>query len=1048
MTAAAGRIMIPRAPKRVVHRGRLIQRIHGGIGNGLTIVQAPAGFGKTTLLGQLAADIDFETRWLTLDPSSGAPEVLAHQLGSALASDPAAGPPATALKLSDLHAYLHASMAEATAASALPLLLIIDNIHEIADSAEAIYLIAWLCDVMPEGFELVLSGRELPFLPTVNNRIATGEVVVLEGKDLAFAMDEVCEALVAFEREDLTASEVMDLTSGWPVGVMATLADGCTPGRGVSASAFDQFLRAEVWNGVPGELRPVLQAASLRPTIQRAVVEMDFGLAAWRQLTAWLEAREYLWEQLSPSELRLNPLLRAHVAREYDEQDPEGYASAVLGVAQDLISTGDLPGALEFVRDAGNEHQLADLLEAHAHVLILQGSWTLLRRAFDCISAVTLQRRPLLRALYARVVSHLGDPEEAVRKAEGLLRETQLAPLARAHALMARMRSLRLLGRHPELIEALEDLESLETPDPVLSCETDYQRAEIELSVTRNFSRATELLRRAIEEADAVRADSLGLLARSTLGQALAMRGDAPEAVSVLTRAAQGWRGLGRSSNLGWVLNNLGMSHLDAGDFSSAVSVLEEAVQEGINCGNQRNVAYATASLGDAEMALGHFQQAREHYEEAIRICATDALDETLAALSIAGLSSAFLGLGDIQQADFFSRRALLVAISSANDYELATCKLQHSAVELAAGNYASAIANASEAATLFESMDVPRSVAAAHYRVAMAHFKANRKQEAQDALGKCAAMLGEPWMAGILVPLVRENPMFAQWAASRPSCGMVFRDLLERQSFAVLSPAPEAVMEPSRTRFPRITARSLGALSVAVGGREVSDEQWASQRAKEMFFLLLAHRAGLRKEVAVEYLYPDLPREKCNSAFHSNLYRVRKALYQDSVVKRDGTYILNPEGTFEWDVEEFEAAIERGRSSAAGSRERAIAFQQALELYGGPFAEAFHSEWAEAERLRLEQHAHESLALLAGYFASRDDFEAAATCMERVLRANRYNEEAAYELATYRSRAGHTVQALRFIDDYAASYEADLGEVLPERFWKLRADIASGIAV
>ena len=236
--------------------------------------------------------------------------------------------------------------------------------------------------------------------------------------------------------------------------------------------------------------------------------------------------------------------------------------------------------------------------------------------------------------------------------------------------------------------------------------------------------------------------------------------------------------------------------------------------------------------------------------------------------------------------------------------------------------------------------------------------------------------------------------------------------------------------------------------LSVAVGGREVSDEQWASARAKEMFFLFLANRTGIRKEEAVEYLYPDLPREKCNSAFHSNLYRVRKALYQDSVIKRDGTYVLNPEGTFEWDVEQFQEAIERGRKSPAGSRERAVAFQEALELYSGPFAEAFHSEWAASQRARLDQDAHESLALLAGYFASRNDFESAATCMERVLRSNHLNEEAAYELATYRSRAGHTVQALRFIDDYGTQYQEELGEALPDRFWKLRSDIAAGIAV
>ena len=116
----------------------------------------------------------------------------------------------------------------------------------------------------------------------------------------------------------------------------------------------------------------------------------------------------------------------------------------------------------------------------------------------------------------------------------------------------------------------------------------------------------------------------------------------------------------------------------------SRCSRSSKRVEEGINCGNQRNVGYATGSLGDAEVALGHFDKARVHYEEAIRICATEALDESLAALAIAGLSAALLGLGDVQQADFFSRRAMLVALSSANSRW--PCKLQQSDVEFVAG--------------------------------------------------------------------------------------------------------------------------------------------------------------------------------------------------------------------------------------------------------------------------------------------------------------------------------------------------------------------------
>ncbi len=1044
---ATGRISVPRLPRRLVHRPHLLERLHAGIGNGLTVLQAPAGYGKTTLIATFAAEVEFRPAWLTLDASAGAPEVLAQQLAAALAGDRETEPPAVATKFSDLQAYIHAAARRAADESGLPLLVIVDNVEELADGREAGALLVWLMEVLPEGSEVILSGREMPFIPSVNARIATGEITVLQAADLAFTDDEIASA-IALTGSTASASDVAARTGGWPVAVMASLAGGPAGDR-LSAAAFDLYLQTEVWGRVPAELRQVLRRAALSPSIERAAIELDFGSSAWRGLTTWAASHDFLCEHLSASEFRLVPLLRQFIVEEFQRTDPDGYDAAVEQALQVMVAAGNLSEAVEFARSAASERILADVLERHSPQLITHGDFTLLWRAFECVSTTTLVRRPILRALLARLTAHHGDPEEALRKAAIVLRDAANAGPAHVHALLARLRALRLLGRLDEAAATAEQLRSVDCAgDPILRTEVAYQSAEFELSVTRNFARAEELLNQAIRMSEQDHVEPLGLLARSTLGQALAMHGEAPAAVTVLTRAAQGWRSLGRSSNLGWVLNNLGMSHLQAGDFASAASVLQEAVQEGIDCGNQRNVAYATASLGDAELALGHFQKAREHYEEAIRICATDALDETLAALSIAGLSAAFLGLGDLQQADFFSRRALLVALASANDYEVAHCRLQQAACEFATGNYVTAISEATQAADLFQAMDVPTSLAIAHYRIAMAHFKANRRAEAQEEVARAAEALREPWMASALVPLMRENPMFAQWAASRGPAVRVLRDLLERQSFGVLSPAEEQPAAESRGRLPRVVARSLGTISVAVGGREVTDEQWASARAKEMFFLLLSHRGGLRKEEAVEYLYPDLPREKCNSAFHSNLYRIRRALYQDSVVKRDGAYLLNPDGQFEWDVEEFEAAIERGRRAQAGSKERALAFQEALEKYSGPFAEIFQSEWAAATRARLERDAHESLAMLAAYFASREDYESAALCMERVLRANQYNEEAAYQLARYRSKAGQVVQALSFIDDYGSIYESEFGEQLPERFWRLRAEIAAGVAV
>lgn len=1044
--AVGGRFVVPRLPRRLVPRPRLLARFHEAVGNGVIVVVAPPGYGKTTAVAMAVAELDYEIRWLTLDATAHAPEAFAHQLGCALYGDRLAAPPSTTLGLSDLQAYIGTAVSEVAARHERPLLVVIDNAHLLGESHETLQLLGWLVEALGGGHELVLCGREMPFLPRVTERLATGEITVFDAGVLAFSPDET-EAAVRAMGASLAPEEVLERTGGWPAGVMATLAGDTV--AGVSAADFERYLEREVWARVPQGLRPVLRRVSLQPSIERSFVELEFGLRAWRELVAWMQRRDFLCEHLTQREFRLNPLLQQFIAREFAATEPEAFHEAVEAELATLTRAGREAEAIELAREYGSEAQLARLLAAYSHRLILRGSFSLLREAFGCLGPASFDRSALLAALRARVEAHIGNPEEALHAANRLIANGSARGAARVHAHLARLRALRLLGRQQELIAEADYLRALDWDgDPALRAEVTFQRAEIELSVTRNFQRAEELLRLAIDEAERHGVTPLDLLARSTLGQALAMHGDAPAAVTMLTRAAQGWRALGRSSNLGWTLNNLGMAHLDAGDFRSAVAVLAEAVTEGMACGNRRNVAYARGSLGDAELALGHFKRAQEHYEEAIRMCASEALDETLAALSIAGLAASFLGQGDLQQADFFIRRAMLVALASGNQYEIAFCRLRQAAIELAAGNTLAAIDLADQAAKAFADMDIAPLVAAAHYRSAVANFRAGRRGEAQDALARCADAIRQPWMTNALVPLIREDPLFAQWAASRPASGRWFREVLERQSFLVTTREPGDGADVPSQRYPRVVARSLGRVQVTVGGRVVSDEQWASARAKELFFLLLDHRGGIRKEQAVELLYPELPREKCNSAFHSNLYRVRRALYPDCVVKQDGTYLLNPEGVFEWDVQRFEEAVARARAAEPGSRERALAFQEALEFYEGPFAETLESEWAAALRSRLREEAHDSLAALAGYFAAREDYEAAVLCLERILRADPFNEEAAYELARYRSRAGQAVQALHFLDQYAEEYERELGEPLPERFFALRSAIASGVAV
>ena len=352
--ASSGQIAVPRLPRRVVARPRLLSRVHHSIGSGLTVVRAPAGSGKSTFLAMLARDLEFEAHWLSLDETSSAPEVLAHQLGAALAGATSVRRPPTATKASDLQAFVSAALFEAASRAPVPLLLVVDNVDLLGHDRDAVELLGWLVDSLPEGHEVILSGRDIPFISSVNSRVATGEVLVLEGPDLLFDDSELAEA-IAITSSGGSPDTLRGQTGGWPVGVMAALA---APARGdapqdLAAGAFDRYLEAEVWASAPPGLQEMLFRLSLRPSARRPAVEAEFGRQGWRELSAWVAGRDFLCEHLSPAEFRLNPMLRRFIMAEFERRDPDAYDDALDRVIDAALNGGDIAEALELARSCG-----------------------------------------------------------------------------------------------------------------------------------------------------------------------------------------------------------------------------------------------------------------------------------------------------------------------------------------------------------------------------------------------------------------------------------------------------------------------------------------------------------------------------------------------------------------------------------------------------------------------------------------------------------------------------------------------------------------------
>ncbi|HKS91294.1 MAG TPA: tetratricopeptide repeat protein, partial [Tepidiformaceae bacterium] len=655
----AGRYRPPRTRRSALRRDALLARLHAAMGLGVTVVHAPAGYGKTSLLADFVADVDYTARWLTLDSGSAIPEVFAGQLAAALLGEANAVPPSSVGRSGDLQAYLGALVADA-GDSDEPILLVIDNVHELADP-EALDLLGWLTESLPEGFEVILSGRAIPELVSFDASLVTGDVALIDAGDLAFTPEEVV-ALCEAHGGEFDAQAIVAATHGWPIAVMASLSgalSGCGPRSPIQSAAWERFLTAQVWGSVPETLQPALLAASVAPTLDTNAAPRRNN-SAFQAIVEWLNQHDFLCEPLGDSQLRLNPIFRAFLIDQFARTNPTAFSCAVHDTVATFERDARIADALEFARNTGQFEELSRLVETHGPELLQRGSFALLWHAIKSIPADIIECHDLLAALRARVQAHIASSAEALESADVLLADPGVRGAARLHALLARVRALRLSGDRDEMREAFDSVRAVDCENSLLLSELNYHEAEISLSVDNDLARAEQLLRATTRQAHLSGARVLELLATSTLGQLYTMQGDGPAAVSTLARAVEGWRSLGHSSNIGWTLNNLGMAYLQVGDFESAATVLDEARTEGIQCENRRNEAYATASLGDAELALGHWDAARERYEQAIALCAEYTPDQTLASLSIAGLSAALVGVGDLQQADFFARRALL----------------------------------------------------------------------------------------------------------------------------------------------------------------------------------------------------------------------------------------------------------------------------------------------------------------------------------------------------------------------------------------------------
>jgi LuxR family transcriptional regulator, maltose regulon positive regulatory protein len=220
----ATKLYAPLPQPTVVPRPRLVERLDEGMHRKLSLVSAPAGFGKSTLLGEWVAAVARPTAWLSLDEGDGDPSRFIAYLVAALrtiAPDIGEGvlgalrtsqPPPTESVLTGLLNELAALEDE--------FVLVLDDYH-VVDARAVDDALAFLLEHLPPQMHLVVATREDPPLPLARLR-ARGQLSEVRAADLRFTPEEAAEFLkgvmgLSLSAEDITVLETR--TEGWIAGL-------------------------------------------------------------------------------------------------------------------------------------------------------------------------------------------------------------------------------------------------------------------------------------------------------------------------------------------------------------------------------------------------------------------------------------------------------------------------------------------------------------------------------------------------------------------------------------------------------------------------------------------------------------------------------------------------------------------------------------------------------------------------------------------------------------------------------------------------------------
>lgn len=1011
------RITPPRNSARILPRPRIQRALEEALDYRVTILQAGAGYGKSTAIAALAeqqrviwyqvtkGDTDRYVFLLHLLHATrqAFPELEGLPLALLESWDGARGPIPVSNLVNRYINALNTGLSE-------PALLVLDDIHLAARQPEIVEILDQLIGLAPHQLHLVLASREALKLPGQTGWQARGQLLAIDQSVLAFTEQEILELYTKQFHHDLSpreAEQLFDLTEGWAItlhliwqslrsGASHSVAEALSRQATSLDSLFD-VLAQEVLAQQPPELQEFMVMSATFRVMTAEACDALWKPGNSRAMLDRLYRQDLFVFDLGAGSSRYHHVFHRFLREQADERQRRRWHTRA---ARYFQSANDQAEAVYHSLKAQDHAAAAELLVDYGAQLLAVGRLGTLSDYLNELQPEVLHEHPTLQLYLGDLARLHSQYQEALgwyQQAEALWRDRgQMEEVGRALRGQAR---IYLDTVNPSEAEKLLQ-QALRLSDETTDRDTLARLYELLAENKLNSGRGeqAEDLRRQAERLRQEGPSDSQLLIRVLL-----RTGRLSEARRELEALAEIEQQVPVSTPRSHRETQLLLSIIYA--FQGEPEAAHYAALKGTERGEELHSPFVTAvghlRQGHALMMLDRYDEAIGQFEQAIAI-GRKLATRRLQIEAFWGLCRAYGYRGELAEAERLAQEGIEIADRVGDEWIASVIRVTMGANLTLAGRYSGAQAWLAQALRGFQECSDPFGAAAADlWRCLGWHRQGDLDQLASvlsDLLGSCRkhgydflfvrpTLLGSP-DERMLVPLV----VYARERGWQP---------------AYAARLLEAVGLPRIQHHPgyQLKVIALGSFQAWRGRQSIAQNGWRREKARHLFQLLLTQReAPLERDQICEQLWPGIDAETGHRNFKvalSTLYNVlepdRSPSSESAYISRQGSiYGLRPGADLWFDASEFTRLVRLAEDSQG--QESIQALERAIELYQGEYLpDARYESWAALEREHLavlflaaadrysewllEQERHDQLVVLSQRVLTHDD------CWERAYR-------------------------------------------------------------